>query len=83
MSDEAAPLTSTAPAVNIKVEEEEDMEGDGSVGGGAKSVIIEDNEDDIDPKEVWRVAFPFNEYQLFLRPATISKYCYVFFLFSF
>lgn len=67
MSEEGSTETeSTARApVNIKLEEDEEITG-------TKAVIIEDDADDIDPKDVWRVAFPFDEYQLFLRPATIS-----------
>ena len=67
-------VTTTTPVVNIKLEEDENMEGNDGNGAGTKSILIEDDEDDIDPKEVWRVAFPFNEYQLFLRPATISAF---------
>jgi len=59
--------STTEPHVNIKVEEH-DQES------LPDAVLIEDDEDDIDPKDVWRLAFPYKEQQLFLRPATISMF---------
>ena len=59
--------------VEVSIKVEEDDEGE-EAEAGTQSIFIEDDEDDIDPKDVWRVAFPFNEYQLFLRPATFSMF---------
>lgn len=58
----------------IKIEDEESAERDGST---PKDAVIVD-EDDIDPKDVWRVAYPYKTYQLFLRPATVSKFNIIF-----
>ena len=52
------------PPVRIKVEEDKQ---------NSDAVLIEDDEEDIDPKDVWRLGFPYKEQHIFLRPATVSK----------
>ncbi|XP_057295497.1 nuclear speckle splicing regulatory protein 1-like isoform X2 [Hydractinia symbiolongicarpus] len=53
-----------APPVTIKEEVEEDE---------AASDAIEIEDDEIDPKDVWRIGLPYkSQYNLFLRPATIK-----------
>jgi len=57
--------------VTIKVEEGEESEQEFEETGN-KAISIEDDEDDIDPRDVWRLGYPYQEYQLFMRPATMS-----------
>lgn len=53
------------PPVIIKEEVEENE---------VVSDAIEIEDDEIDPKDVWRIGLPYkSKYNLFLRPATISK----------
>ena len=63
---------STEDSITIKVEEGEESDQE----TGNKAISIEDDEDDIDPRDVWRLGYPYQEYQLFMRPATISNFCF-------
>ena len=55
-------------SVTVKIEEDENDVIDIDANDNTSM-----DEDEIDPKDVWRVGYPFKEFQLFLRPATVSK----------
>lgn len=55
--------------MSIKVEENNDMTTDSN----NLTDVVNVDEDDIDPKDVWRVGYPYKTFQLFLRPATLSE----------
>ena len=60
-----SPETDIMSAGDVKIEVEDGSED-------VNTVVLTDDED-IDPKDVWRVGYAYKDNQLYLRPATISK----------